>query len=206
MLFFFKRTIVVFYDVYMYNIFWIKTSVFWTCVYRHSVVNVTLISNVVRAAGQHSQIYMWKKWTFVSHSWGGGGQLHHKMVWNINVMVCAELTHVHCFLRSMALQSDGPMQSLWHLWFLSLTCNMQEPERVQRRLLLLPRIHRRRDKLLQGWLQTHTIHWEYLHPCRSACVCVCVCVAAAVEVFLFVTDHHEQTEALEQHLYTCGLR
>lgn len=53
--------------------------------------------------------------------------------------------------RSMALQSDGSVRALWHLWQLPPTRDLQGPEWIQGRLLLQPRIHRRRDHVLQRW-------------------------------------------------------
>lgn len=55
-------------------------------------------------------------------------------------------------LHSMALQSNGSMQVLWHLWLLSPTCNMQGPKRIKRRLLLQPRIHGRWNNILLRWI------------------------------------------------------
>ena len=108
----------------------------------------------------------------------------------------------------MALQCDGSMQPLWHLRFLSPTCNVQGPEWIKQCLLLQTRIYWRWDNVLQGWIwkkKPKNIQATYMFPSiysearQLACVCSCL---GSLDCLLFVTAHRKQTEAVGQHWCT----
>lgn len=80
----------------------------------------------------------------ITHKW--------LVLWLISIFI----THIwYLCLHSMALQPDGSMQALWHLWFLSPTCNMQGTEWIKQRLPLQAGIYRRWNNILQWWVKIY---------------------------------------------------
>lgn len=132
------------------------------------------------------------------------------MVWSIIVLTYTLLCLVLVCVRSMALQSDEPRQPLWHLWFLSPTCNMQGgPERIKPCVLLQPWIYWRWNNVLQWWIYTFKATAKvrlFIMMEENNQPCVCHGNRGYFrKPFLFVIAHHRHTEALSQYLYTCGL-